>query len=97
MANRSFLSFRQLKEALNSLADEDLDKDVVLYDASEDEMIGVVGLGMTGVSNSDVEVPDDLFDDGQPYLYWKLPEEIHAHTPDDWRRYWKGILPTKLS
>jgi hypothetical protein len=96
MSTRPFLTFRQLKEAINSLTDEDLDKDVVLYDESEDEMIGVVGLGITGVPNSDVEVTDDLFDDGQPYLYWKMPQETYAHTPDDWRRYWRGILPTKL-
>jgi len=62
------MSYRKLRDKLNGLAEDQLDMDVTIYDAEDDEFYGCYAAKL------EINTSDSALDDGHPYLTIKKPD-----------------------
>lgn len=62
------MTYKELLEKLNALPPERLDDDVTIVDGLDDEVIPVIGSGISGVASPFDEDVSDVLDKGHFYL-----------------------------
>jgi hypothetical protein len=63
------MTYKELKNQLNGLTDEQLNMDVTIYNAEEDEFYGCYSPKLEIITS------DFTLDEGHPYLTIKKPDE----------------------
>ena len=63
------MTYRELREQLDKLSAEQLDMDVTIYDAEDDEFYGCYS------PNLQLNTSEDTLDKEHPYLTIKKPDE----------------------